>query len=147
VRVDQLGLPLRYRFGPARDDHAAATFLEQTIIAAGEGLVPFAPVQVRAHRETSGDVALAWIRRTRFGGVGLELVEVPLNEGSEAYRVEILDGVDVVRTVETSAPAYSYSAAHQMTDFGSPPSEFGLRLAQLSATVGPGRAMETVVQL
>ena len=65
----QLGLPLRYRFGPARDDHAAPTLLELTITAEGEGLQPFAPVQLRARRDAgSGDVALAWIRRTRFGG-------------------------------------------------------------------------------
>ena len=48
VRVDQLGLPLRYRFGPARDDHAAPAFLEQTITAEGVGLMPFAPVHLHA---------------------------------------------------------------------------------------------------
>lgn len=148
VRADQLGLPLRYRFGPARDDHAAPTFVEQTIAAEGEGLVPFAPVHVEAHREApSGDIALAWMRRTRFGGVGLELVDVPLNEGREAYRLKILDGGDLVRTIETLAPSYLYAAADQTVDFGGPATEFTLRLAQLSATVGPGRPLGTVVQV
>jgi hypothetical protein len=148
VRLNQLALPLRYRFGPARDDHAAPAFLEQTITAQGEGLRPFAPVQLRAHRnEGSGDVALSWLRRTRFGGLGLELTDVPLNEEREAYRLEILDGPDIVRTVETTTPAYSYSAPNQTTDFGLLPSGFSLRLAQLSATVGAGRVLEAAVSL
>ena len=148
VRVDQLGLPLRYRFGPARDDHAAPTFLEETITAEGKGLLPFAPVNARAHRETpSGDVAISWVRRTRFGGTGWELREVPVNEEREAYWVEILDDGDVVRTVETASPSYRYAAADQTADFGGPPSEFSIRLAQLSPTIGAGRMLEAAIHL
>ena len=147
VRVDQLGLPLRHRFGPARDDHAAPAFLEQTITAKGVGLIPFAPVHLHARRAASGDVALTWMRRTRFAGAGWELVEVPLNEERERYRVEIRDGPDVVRSLEVASPAYFYSAADQTADFGLLPSEFSLRVAQLSATVGAGRMLEAVVSL
>jgi hypothetical protein len=99
VRLDQLGLPLRYRIGPARDDHSAPTFVEQTVAADGRGLFPFAPTQLRWHRQETGDIALSWIRRTRFGGVSWELTEVPLNEASEAYRLEILDETTPVRIV------------------------------------------------
>lgn len=148
VRTDQVGLPLRYRFGPARDDHAAPTFLEETITGRGEGLLPFAPANVRAHRDSpSGDIALSWTRRTRFGGTAWELNEVPLNEEREAYRVEILDGADVVRMVERALPSYQYAAGDQIADFGDLPSEFSIRLAQLSATVGSGRVTEFPVNL
>jgi hypothetical protein len=145
VRIDQLGLPLRYRFGPARDDHAAPTFVEQVIAADGRGLMPFAPTQLKWHRHVSGDIALSWIRRTRFSGVGWEQAEVPLNEANEAYRFEILAGTTPVRTVETSAASLLYTAAQQSSDFGSPPAEFTIRVAQTSETVGAGLALEALI--
>ncbi len=125
VRADQLGLPLRYRIGPARDDYAAPSFVELTVTAEGIGLIPFAPTDLKAHRDVaSGDIALSWIRRTRFGGTAWELVEVPLNEESEAYRVEILAGDDILRTLATSAPTTIYAASDQIADFGAPAASF-----------------------
>jgi hypothetical protein len=147
VGPEQLGLPLRYRFGPARDSHAAPTFAELTIAAAGLGLKPFAPVQLRARRDGSGNIELAWIRRTRFGGVGWELSEVPLNEEREAYRLDILDGAALRRRVEPTSPAYVYLAADQATDFGGPAPAFTARIAQLSATAGPGFSLQEIVDV
>lgn len=146
VRPERLGLPVRYRIGPARDDHAAPTFVEQTVAANGRGLLPFAPSQLRWHRQDTGDIALSWIRRTRFGGVGWELTEVPLNEASEAYRLEILGETARVRTVETSTASYLYTTAQQSADFGSPPEEFTVRIAQKSASMGAGLTLEALVR-
>jgi hypothetical protein len=146
LKSEQLGLPLSYRVGPARDDHAAPSFSQLTITAGGTGLKPFAPVQFRARRDVaSGDLLLAWVRRTRFGGTSWELVEVPLNEEAEAYRLEILDGAEVVRSVDLSAPTYLYDAADQATDFGGLATEFPVRIAQLSAAVGPGLKLQETV--
>jgi hypothetical protein len=148
VEPDQLGLPLTYRFGPARDDHAAPSFAELAITAAGVGLKPFAPVHLRAERDLgSGDVALSWIRRTRFGGDSWELAEVPLNEEREAYRLDIYDGVLFRRRVALSSPQYSYAAADQTADFGGPATDFTVRIAQMSATVGPGFILQEAVHV
>jgi hypothetical protein len=141
--LNELGVVRRVRFGPAQDDHAAPSFIEIAVTASGIGLKPFAPVHLKARKDLgSGDIALTWIRRTRFGGVSWELAETPLNEEREAYRLEVYDGGDLLRTVETSAPAYVYAAADQIADFGAPPSEFTLRVAQLSAIAGPGFALQ-----
>ncbi|MGH6922561.1 MAG: baseplate multidomain protein megatron, partial [Propylenella sp.] len=43
LKSEQLGLPLSYRIGPARDDHAASSFSQLAITAGGIGLTPFAP--------------------------------------------------------------------------------------------------------
>jgi hypothetical protein len=146
MREDQIGLPLRYRIGPAQDDHAAASFTEIVATAEGLGLAPFAPVQLAARRDAgSGDIALAWIRRTRFGGTAWELAEVPLNEEREAYRLEFLDGVEIVRTVETATPSYLYTLAEQTADFGGPAAPFALRVAQLCAAVGTGLKLQETV--
>ena len=53
--------------------------------------------------------------------------------------LEILNGTDVVRQVEVASPTYLYSAADRVTDFGTPlPATLHLRVAQSSATYGPG---------
>jgi hypothetical protein len=146
VRADQLLLPLRFRFGPARDDHAGPTFSELTVTAEGLGLTPFAPVHLRARRDAAtGDIDLTWTRRTRFGGVSWELTEIPLNEESEMYRLEILDGEIPKRSVDLTAPSYGYAAADQAADFGGPALGFTVRVAQLSATMGAGLALEEAV--
>jgi hypothetical protein len=145
VSADKLGLPLRHRFGPARDDHAAPTFVELAITAEGRGLLPFAPAHLTADRSSAGHLTFSWIRRTRFGGTGWEIAEVPLNEGAEAYRLKILDGVDVVRSVDLASPSYFYTAAQQTADFGAVATDFAVQIAQLSAVVGSGLIFEDIV--
>ena len=115
---------------------------ELTIAAEGEGLMPFAPVHLRARRDAaSGDIALRWIRRTRFGGDGWELAEVPLNEEREAYRLEILDGATLRRSVELDRRRRLSSTRRpqQAADFGGPATDFTVqhRAAQRR---GRGRA-------
>ena len=145
VTADKLGLPVRYRFGPARDDHAAPSFVEITVTAEGRGLMPLAPAQLRASYLAGGDVSLSWIRRTRFGGTGWELVDVPLNESFEGYRLKILDGPDVVRSIDLTTSFYLYTAAQQTMDFGAPTTDFSVQIAQLSAAIGAGLTLEDVV--
>ena len=73
MRADQIGLPLRYRIGPAQDDNAAPSFAEIVATAEGVGLMPFAPVHLKARRDAgSGDIALSWItaHALRRNGVG-----------------------------------------------------------------------------
>ena len=45
-------------------------------------------------------------------------METPLGEASEAYRIDILDGFTVVRSVTTLMPSFTYPAAQQTADFG-----------------------------
>ena len=148
LRADQVGTPLRWRFGPARDEHAGPSFAELTVTADGVGLKPFAPVHLSATRDAaSGDIELAWIRRTRFGGDAWGAAEVPLNEEREAYRLEILDSGVLRRSVEVFRADYRYTAAEQAVDFGGPAPAFTVRVAQLSAAAGAGFAQEEVVDV
>ena len=65
-------------------------------------------------------------------------VGIPLGEESEAYEVDIIDGGNVVRTIEATSPTISYSAAEQATDFGSAQSNIDVKIYQMSAVVGRG---------
>jgi hypothetical protein len=106
----------------------------------GRSLKPFAPVHVTGVRDGSGNLTISWVRRSRVDAEWRDGVDIPLGEESERYEVEIMDGSTVVRTVATTTPTASYSAADQTTDFGSPQSSVSVKVYQLSAVVGRGHA-------
>jgi len=99
--------------------------------------VPLSPVHVRGTR-TGDDLTVTWLRRTRIGGDSWDSVEVPLAEDSERYEIDILDGTTLKRTLATTTPAATYTAADQTTDFGAPQSSIAVRVSQLSTTFGRG---------
>jgi hypothetical protein len=104
----------------------------------GAGLKPYAPVQVGGGRDAAGNLTITWTRRTRISGEWRNGVEVPLGEDLERYEVDILNGSTVVRTLSATTPTVQYSAADQVTDFGSPQSSVSIRLCMMSAVVGRG---------
>ena len=65
-------------------------------------------------------------------------VRPDLGEASEAYELEILSGVSVLRTLSATAPSTLYAASDETLDFGSTQSSFAVRLYQISAAVGRG---------
>jgi hypothetical protein len=140
-------LALTLRCGKAGSVYDPDTFTDAPSIVARRGLACYAPVHISGARGESGDVAIAWIRRTRVGGDPWEPAEVPLGEASEAYRVEILDGAEVIRTIETTAPLATYAAADQTGDFGGLPDAIAVRIAQVSASEGPGITAETTIHV
>lgn len=121
-----------------QDQYALPAYQGAVLQFKGVGLRPLSPVQLAGRLQTSGDVLLSWIRRTRIGGDSWDLTEVPLAEETEAYEVDILSGSTALRTLSASAPGVLYSAAQQIADFGSPPSAFDIAVYQLSASFGRG---------
>ncbi len=103
------------------------------------GLKPYSPVHISGTRDGSSNLTIDWIRRTRIGGSWRDGVDVPLNEASEVYEVEIMNGVSVVRTITgITSPTTSYTAAQQTTDFGSAQPSVTVKIYQMSAAVGRG---------
>jgi hypothetical protein len=71
---------------------------------------------------------------------------VPLNEASEAYEVDVLDGAgQVVRTLSSTSASVAYSATDQTTDFGAPQNAIEVAVYQISAAVGRGFAGRATV--
>lgn len=133
------GVTRFYKWGPSVLDSSDVAWQQGTFTARGVGLMPWSPVHVAGTRNGSGDLSITWVRRTRLGGVWADGADVPLNEESERYEVDILDGANVARTIATTLPAATYTAAQQTADFGSPQPSIAVRVYQLSATVGRGR--------
>jgi hypothetical protein len=105
---------------------------------------PWSPAHLRTRRQ-GGDTVVSWIRRTRLAGDGWD-AEVPLGEEREVYRVEILDGETVVRTVEAATSSVVYTAAQRAADFPSGPvGTLSVRVAQGSALFGWGAMSRTLL--
>ena len=141
----QTGLATYWRSGPSSRGIGDATYATQVHAFAALGLRPLSPVRLKSSRAANGDLSLNWIRRTRIGGDSWDLPDVPLSEASESYQVQILSGPAVVRTFTTAAPALTYLATDQATDFGTIPAHVSLRIAQVSQAYGPGAALNATV--
>lgn len=139
--VARLGLTIAYRGAPVPEGPAGEHALALPFANGGRGLKPFAPAQLKARRETGGDVHLSWIRRSRIGGDSW-FAEVPLGEEAEEYDVTILSGSTVLRTTRVTNGSFVYAAAQQAADFGAQPATLKWRVAQVSRVFGPGRAAE-----
>ncbi|MBI3437828.1 MAG: glycoside hydrolase/phage tail family protein [Proteobacteria bacterium] len=108
---------------------------------------PWAPAHVRGVRGASGDVAVSWIRCARTGGDSWGPGDVPLGENAEAYQLDILSGSVVKRSVTVTSPAYAYSVANQIADFGGMPASLHVRVAQLDSGGAPGLNTELTITL
>jgi hypothetical protein len=137
--LSERGVSRFYKWGPSTLDPSDVAWQQGTFTAQCVGLTPWSPVQVSGVRNGAGDLSIAWVRRTRFGGVWADGADVPLNEEGERYEIDILDGGDVVRTISATTPAATYTAAQQTADFGSPQSSIAVKVYQISAIVGRGR--------
>ena len=118
---------------------------EVAFIYTGRNLKPFAPVHVKGVRDGSGNLTISWIRRSRVDSEWRDGVGIPLGEETESYEVDIMDGGNVVRTIEVTSLAASYSATDQTTDFGSTQSSIDVKIYQLSAVVGRGYAASMAI--
>lgn len=99
----------------------------------GVGLRPYSPIFLEVAGDTGDDLELSWTRRSR-------LESGALGEEEELYRVRIMNalGTVVIREVDVTEPAFTYTAAMQTADFGGPVSDLRWRVAQVSAVYGPG---------
>lgn len=104
----------------------------------GAGLRPYSPINLLADGPSGGgDIAMAWTRRSRIGNAE---DPPPLAENEERYTLRIMNpaGTSIVREVDLTSPAFTYTAAMQTADFGAPVTSLRWRVAQVSAVVGNG---------
>ncbi|HWK88178.1 MAG TPA: glycoside hydrolase/phage tail family protein [Xanthobacteraceae bacterium] len=142
--ADFMGRSFDFRVGAANLDVGSDSMTGFSAAVGNAALMPWSPCHVRGVRTGEG-IAMSWIRRTRKGGDNWDTVEVPLGEDTEAYRIEILSGDEVVRAAETASSQFSYAAADEIADFGAPQSELTVRIRQLSAVAGAGRPQTAVL--
>lgn len=105
-------------------------------------LMPLAPVHLGGGRNASGDLLGRWRRRSRRGWGWSNGSDIMLGEDEELYDVDIYSDstyTTVVRTfTDLTTQSFTYTAAQQTTDFGSPQAIVYGKVYQISATVGWG---------
>lgn len=136
------GLPLVWRAAAAGAPPGGTGSSETTAVWRAVWRRPWSPAHLRARRSGNGDVQLDWVRRARLHGDGWG-DEPPLSEESELYRVEILNGSEVVRRLESSSPQAVWTVDAQAEDFpAGVPAAARIRVAQHSAVWGWGVSAE-----
>lgn len=141
--ISEKGKERSYRASSIGEDPERAVTIRFTNNAVG--LKPLSAVHITATRDSLDDIDIDWKRRSRIGKAYLQNVVLPIGEDTEAYEIDILDGVgDVVRTIKPLTTTFAnYSASQQITDFGSVQSSVDIEIFQISAQVGrgfPGKA-------
>jgi hypothetical protein len=61
--------------------------------------------------------------------------------------LDIVSGGSVVRSIACNEPKAFYADADELADFGAAQTSLHLRVAQVSATVGPGHPTELTLTL
>lgn len=107
---EALGLVDPVRIGPGPDFRAAAQGrgdgapVPADLASPGRSVRPLSPVHGRIERGEAGDLTIRWTRRSRSGFAWRDLLDAPLGEEFEAYRVLILaDGI-AVAAFECASP-------------------------------------------
>lgn len=135
-----------YQYRPTSVGLAAGATDPQPFTGQGRALLPWAPVYIRGDRDLSGDLTISFSRRSRLGSDLLPSGEsLPLTDEPEAYEIDVYDGVDVVRTIDTAVESALYTSAQQVTDFGGAQDSVHVKIYQVSAVVGRGLAGEATV--
>ncbi|CUX08768.1 baseplate multidomain protein megatron [Agrobacterium genomosp. 13] len=107
---------------------------------------PLAPVHISAERRKDG-ILFKWMRRGRMEADGWDATEIPLDEPSERYRLEVLDGGAARRMAEVSEPVWLYAAADELTDFPTLRDHISVRVRQLGRAVPSGVAAQAILPL
>ncbi|MEJ1937625.1 hypothetical protein WDZ92_46125, partial [Nostoc sp. NIES-2111] len=108
--LSAVGASWSYRVGPADRSVGDPTMLGFAAPVGSDALRPLAPVALQARRGADG-VTLTWTRRSRLHADTWDLADVPLDEASESYVVEILAGTAVKRVITTGGPVALYPTA------------------------------------
>ncbi len=138
MALSERGLPMIWRAAPAGGPPGGVAMTQVETVWRGLADRPWSPCHLKRTDQPGGDILFSWIRRARLAGDRLD-GDPPLSEEREAYRLEILDGAAVVRTVACDVPAFVWTPTMQSSDFpGGVPAKVTIRVAQLSAVFGPG---------
>lgn len=139
-----IGMPRLYKMVTSRTLIEAAE--AEALTPEGVALETYAPAHVTASRDASNNITGTVVRRARLGPEWIDYADVPLNEESERYQLDVMNGSSIVRTIEAiGTSTWTYSAAEQTADGLTPGDPVSVVAFQLSAIVGRGYPYEATV--
>jgi len=130
-------MPLVWRAGPAGGPAGGAGVSEVAFAASGLHDRPWSPAHLLAAERSDGGFDLGWIARSRIDGDRWEGEAAPADP--MRFRVRVLAGAEVMRTLEVDGEAALYPAADLATDFpGGPGPDVTIAVAQWGDGYGWG---------
>jgi hypothetical protein len=141
---DEMGLSLNWIAEASGSLEMAGPFVFDGGVRAE---TPLAPVRLRCARASDGDAVITWIRRGRDNADSWIGADIPLDEPFERYRVDILDGDTVVRTVEVDRPEWTYASDDEAQDFGGRQDSLAVRIRQIGERMPLGLPAVATFQL
>lgn len=139
-----IGLSRLYKMVTSRTLLEAST--PETFTPEGVALETYAPAHVTASRDGSNNINGTIVRRARLGPEWLDYADIPMNEESEHYQLDIFVGSAFLRTIDVvGTNVWGYTAAEQTADGLIPGDDVTLLAYQLSAVVGRGYPYEATV--
>ncbi|MDE1186261.1 MAG: glycoside hydrolase/phage tail family protein [Pantoea sp.] len=106
---------------------------------------PLSPVHIRGSRNAAGAVVFTWIRRGRIDADNWIAADIPLDEPTERYRVDLMQDGVLRRRTEVDAPTWTYAAADEIADFGAAQSQLQVIISQLGQRVPVGIPAAAIV--
>jgi hypothetical protein len=104
----------------------------------GLNLRPWAPALVTAVRQPNNDWVLTWIERPRTNNDLRDYTEISHDADYAGFAWAVLSGSVVKNKGTTTDATYTYTAAQQVTDFGSIQATLTGSITQMSTVVGGG---------
>jgi len=112
----------------------------------GEAKKPHSPTHVKGYRDASGNLTITWIPRGRHSFEWSNGQAQTVTD-TDVFNIEIMNGATVVRTITSTVAihAVSYTAAEQVTDFGTAQSSLTVNIHQLGDLITTGHKRETTI--
>ena len=104
----------------------------------GLNLRPWAPALVTAIRQSNNDWLISWKERPRVANQLTDYVEISHDKDYAGFGWAVYQGATVKNKGVTTNNSYTYTAAQQVTDFGSVQSTLSVAITQMSTIVGGG---------
>lgn len=139
VSLADINKPVKYKIVTVGSDISKATAID--VSPYGLNLRPWRVAQPTAVRNLPAvnDWKVNWIERPRFYNGLRDYTEIVHDADWAGFAVAIMDpGGTVLRTATTVSPEFVYTAAMQVTDFGSVQTTIKISIVQLSTIVGGG---------
>lgn len=134
-----LGITKQYKM--AAPGSSLDSFKPRHIKQRGNYLKPLSPVHISVKRLQSMDLEISWFRRARINANWKDSVDVPLDEASELYEIEIFDDLqNLRRTLISNHPSSIYSFSQQEQDNVNELEYITICIYQISSIVGKGIA-------
>jgi len=147
LQVTDLGASLKLL--PATLGQTVSTSNALSLTVSEACVRPLAPAQLRAKpgsTSATNDITVSWIRRARVNATWLNGTDVPLDEGTESYQVQVFSGSTLKRTTTvTASTSWVYSAAAISSDGFSAGQTITVTVAQNSDQGVLGHAASTTI--